>query len=352
MSRFISEYLKNLKEYVPGEQPRDKKYIKLNTNEAAYPVSEQVAQVISQQSIENLNLYSDPDCRDLTTAFANLYNVREENLIFGNGSDEILALCFMAYFQNGEKVVFPDISYGFYKVFAELYRSDYEEIPLNEQFEIDPTKYQDIHKGVVIANPNAPTGLALSRDDIEKIVATNPDHIVVIDEAYVDFGGQSVYPLCEKYKNLIVTGTFSKSRSLAGARLGFAIADVELIGDLQKIRFSNNPYNINRLTQEIAVAVVKDNAYFMENCKKTAKCREHTKAELEKMGFTVLDSATNFLFAKHDAIGGEELYLKLKEKGILIRHFNVERIKDFNRITIGTPNQMEMFLTAVRQCLQ
>ena len=347
MSRFLSGGLSALEAYVPGEQPRDKKYIKLNTNESPYPPPESVLKAIGRTEIEDLRLYSDPECKVLRAAVSEEYGIDGKNIFLSNGSDEILNFAFMAY--GGKGAVFPDITYGFYSVFAELYGIKTEVIPLNDDFTLDVDAFCGKNKLVVIANPNAPTGLALGLEEIEKIVASNPDGVVLIDEAYVDFGAESAYRLTEKYKNLLVVQTFSKSRSMAGARLGFAFANEEIIKDLKKIKYSTNPYNINRLTQLAGTAALKSGGYFKENCRRIAKTREYVKKELEKMGFYVTDSSANFLFAKSGKIRGKELYLKLKEKGILIRHFDKERISDYNRITVGSREEMEAFLKAVRE---
>ena len=269
-----------------------------------------------------------------------------------NGSDESLNFFFMAFCDSENKVCFPEISYGFYKVFADLYSLDYEAIALNDDFTINVNDYINKGKNVVIANPNAPTGLSISLDDIEKIASSNPDNVVVIDEAYVDFGGESAVELTKKYKNLMVVQTFSKSRSLAGARLGFAIADKEIIKDMEKIKYSTNPYNINRLTLILGTEAIKDKAYFETNCKKIIEAREYTQKALSELGFTVLPSGTNFVFAKSDRISGEELYLKLKDKGILVRHFSNPKICDFNRITIGTMDEMKALVRAIEDILQ
>ena len=347
MSRFLSGGLSALEAYVPGEQPRDKKYIKLNTNESPYPPPESVVKAIGRTEIEDLRLYSDPECKVLRAAVSEEYGIDRKNIFLSNGSDEILNFAFMAYGDKG--AVFPDITYGFYSVFAGLYGIKAEIIPLNDDFTLDVNAFCGKNKLVVIANPNAPTGLALGLEEIEKIVASNPDGVVLIDEAYVDFGAESAYRLTEKYKNLLVVQTFSKSRSMAGARLGFAFADSEIIEDLEKIKYSTNPYNINRLTQLAGTAALKSGGYFKENCRRIAKTREYVKKELEKMGFYVTDSTANFLFAKSGKIRGKELYLKLKEKGILIRHFDKERISEYNRITVGSREEMEAFLKAVRE---
>ena len=349
MSRFINERFDALEEYTPGEQPQDKKYIKLNTNESPYPPSNKVLEAVSKSEVADLRLYCDPDCSKLKNAMAELFKVTENNIFLSNGSDDILNFAFMAYGQKG--AVYPDITYGFYSVFAELHGVESEIIPLKEDFTIGIDDYKNKGKLVVIANPNAPTGIALSLSEIEEIVKQNPASVVLIDEAYVDFGGESCYKLTEKYDNLLCVGTFSKSRSLAGGRLGFAIAGENLIKDLEKIKYSTNPYNINRLTQVAGFATIKDNDYYLKNCEKIVETREFATVELRKLGFEVLPSKANFIFAKSDKIGGFELYQKLKEKGVLIRHFEKERIKDFNRITIGTMGEMEILIEKIKEIL-
>ena len=350
MSKFLKNRYQSLEAYTPGEQPRDKKYIKLNTNESPFPPSDGVIKAVNSQEVKDLRLYSDPTGMALKTALAELHGVTPDNIFLSNGSDDILNFSFMAFTEKG--AMFPEISYGFYSVFAELHGIDYVTVPLKDDFSIDPEDYKGDGRMVVIANPNAPTGLCLTLTQVEGILKANPASVVVIDEAYVDFGGESAYPLTKKYKNLLVVQTFSKSRSMAGARLGFAIADEELISDLERIKYSTNPYNINRLTMAAGVAAVKDNDYYMENCQKIVANREYTTKELEALGFYVIPSKANFIFAKSDKIGGEELYLKLKDNGILVRHFSKEKIKDFNRITIGSKSEMEAFVKAVKQILE
>lgn len=349
MSKFLEERLQKLEAYTPGEQPQDKKYIKLNTNESPFPPSERVINAINEEQIKDLRLYSDPECKKLRKAIAELYNVGVDNVFLSNGSDEILNFAFMAYGKNG--AAFADITYGFYSVFAELYGIEPTVIPLKDDFTLDTDAFCGQNKLVVIANPNAPTGIEISLEDVEKIVKCNDENVVLIDEAYVDFGGTSCLKLTEKYKNLLCVGTFSKSRSLAGARLGFCIADSELISDLEKIKYSTNPYNINRLTQIAGEMAILDNGYYMNNCKKIIENREYTKTELEKSGFKVLASKANFLFAKNDKISGAALYEKLKERGVLIRHFTNEKISNFNRITIGSREEMEIFILKVNEIL-
>ena len=352
MSRFLNEKYQKLEAYTPGEQPRDMNYIKLNTNESPYPPSRGVIDAVNASETANLRLYSDPECKHLKQAIAKLYGVESENVYLSNGSDDILNFSFMAFAGNGVKAAFPEISYGFYKVYAELYGLDYQRIPLKDDFSVCAEDYCGLNSFIVIANPNAPTGKTITKNEIIRILETNPDNVVLIDEAYVDFGGESVYPLIKEYKNLLVVQTFSKSRSMAGARLGFAFGDKELIDDLNKIKYSTNPYNLNRLTLVAGEAAIKENDYYMNNCKKIIETRAFTTAELEKIGFEVIDSKANFIFAKNDAISGEQLYKLLKSKGILVRHFSDEKIKDYVRITIGARGDMETFLKTVKEILE
>ena len=345
MSKFLIDKLKSLEAYVPGEQPRDKKYIKLNTNESPYPPSKHTIDSINKAEVENLKLYSDPTCKLLKEKIADKFGVLPENVYVGNGSDECLNFFFMAFCDN---VVFPDITYGFYNVFAQLYAINYKEIPLTEDFSVNPKDYINVGANVVIANPNAPTGKTICLDEIEEIVKSNKDYVVVIDEAYVDFGGETAIKLTEKYDNLLVVRTFSKSYSLAGARLGFAIGHKDIISDLEMIKYSTNPYNINRLTQIAGVSAIESAEYYEDNCKKIINTREYTKNELKSLGFQVLDSKANFLFAKHPDLDGEYIYKSLKDRGILVRHFTKERIKDFNRITIGSTDEMEEFINTIK----
>ena len=352
MSSFLNPQYKELEIYTPGEQPQDMKYIKLNTNESPYPPSEGVLKAVNSNQAELLRLYSDPECKGLRKAIAHLYKVDEDNIYLSNGSDDILNFAFMAYTGKSRPAVFPEISYGFYKVFSQLYGTPYEAIPLKEDYSIDYKDYMGLNKFIVIANPNAPTGLCLSVKEVEQIVSSNPKSVVVIDEAYVDFGGESCYPLINKYNNLLVVQTFSKSRSMAGARLGFAIASKEIIEDLNRIKFSTNPYNVNRLTLVAGEMAIKENDYYMENCQKIIEARDFTTKQLEELGFYVIPSKANFVFAKSEKISGEELYKRLKASGILVRHFESEQIKDFNRITIGTMEDMKTFISTVKKILE
>lgn len=351
MGRFLSEKFSGLEPYVPGEQPQDMKYVKLNTNESPFPPTEGVLRAAAAEA-GRLNLYSDPDCRVLREKAAALYGVGPENLLPVNGSDEILYFAFLAFGDSGHPFAFPDISYGFYPVFADICRVPARVIPLRDDFSIDPLDYEALGCNIVIANPNAPTGLLLTPAQVESIVASNPDGVVVIDEAYIDFGGQSCVGLINKYDNLLVTQTFSKSRSLAGARLGFGIGCRELIADLCAVKNSVNPYNINRMTQAAGAAAIADNAIYMDYCRTIAGTREYTARELKKLGFTVLPSRANFLFAAADWIDGGELYRRLKEMGVLVRHFDKERIENYCRITVGTREQMDILLSCAAELRQ
>ena len=349
MSRFLNEQFRSLEAYTPGEQPRDQQYIKLNTNESPYPPAPSVVEAMNGEQVELLRLYSDPTAKGLKEKLAKLYGVQPENVFVSNGSDEVLNFAFMAF--GGKGAVFPDISYGFYQVYGDLYGINYEKIPLKEDFSIDHREYCGVNKMVVIANPNAPTGMSLSVAQIEEIVSHNPDSLVLIDEAYVDFGGETALPLIKKYDNLLVTRTFSKSRCLAGGRLGYAFGNPAIIADLEKIKYSTNPYNINRLTLLLGEATVEAEAYYQSKCAAIKATRGWTARQLESLGFTVLPSDANFLFAKSDKIGGGDLYTALKARGILVRHFTNPRICDYNRITIGTPEQMEVFINTVKEVL-
>ena len=350
MSRFLKPIYQAMDAYVPGEQPRDMQYIKLNTNESPFPPAPQVQKAIDEKEVANLRLYSDPTCKVLKEKLAGLYEVKPENIYLSNGSDDILNFAFMAFGHNG--VVFPDISYGFYKVFGDLYGIDYTQIPLQEDFTINYRDYCGVNRLVVIANPNAPTGIQLPVEQIRQVLETNPDSVVLIDEAYVDFGGESCYPLIKEFSNLLVVRTFSKSRSMAGARLGYAIANEELIADLEKIKYSTNPYNVNRMTLRVGEATVDAENYYQDMCREIARIREYTKEKLEQMGFRVLPSKANFLFAMYPGKEGKRLYEQLKVNGILVRHFNKPRIYPYLRITIGTQSQMDAFLSVIEMLIQ
>ncbi|MBO7345377.1 MAG: histidinol-phosphate transaminase [Clostridia bacterium] len=351
MSKFFSDKYKNLIPYVPGEQPKIGKIVKLNTNESPFPPSKTAIKIASEKA-ESLNLYSDPELSELTALTAKTLDVKKEQVIMTNGSDEILNFLFMAYCDEKTPAIFPNISYGFYKVFAEINNLPYKEIPLREDFSVAVDDYINENGTVFIANPNAPTGIYLPLNEIERLVSSNPNRIVVIDEAYIDFGGESAVKLLDKYDNLVVTQTFSKSRSMAGARLGFGVASKEIISDLMSIKYSTNPYNVNSMTAGAGIGALTDDEYFKQNCKKIIENREWTKNRLNELGFETLPSKANFLFAKNDKISGKTLYEKLKERGVLVRHFDKERIKEYNRITIGSHEQMQIFIDSVKSILE
>ena len=350
MSRFFTEKYASLTPYTPGEQPRDMQYVKLNTNESPFPPSPGVAAAVAAEA-GRLQLYSDPENMALREKLAQVYGVSPRQIIVTNGSDEVLNFAFMAFGSEKAPMAFPDITYGFYPVFAELNHIPYTQIPLRADFSIDPRDYMGIGKTIVIANPNAPTGLCLSLADIEAIVRSNPDNVVIVDEAYVDFGAESAVKLVDKYDNLLVAQTFSKSRSMAGARLGFGIGSPQLIADLNTIKYSTNPYNVNRMTEFAGVAALEENSYYMENAQTIIRNRQWTTQQLRALGFTVLDSKANFLFAKSDRIPGGELYRGLKQRGVLVRHFAKAPIDPFVRITVGTMAQMEILITKIQEML-
>ena len=347
MSRFLNEQFRSLNAYTPGEQPRDMQYIKLNTNESPYPPAPSVVAAMNAEQVELLRLYSDPTAKELKEKLAKLYAVEPENVFVSNGSDEVLNFAFMAF--GGKGVIFPEISYGFYPVYGELHNVNVQIIPLEEDFSLDYKKYCGINKMVVIANPNAPTGMEIPLWQIEEILKSNPDSVVVIDEAYVDFGGTSCYKLIKNYVNLLVVRTFSKSRCLAGARLGYAFGSPELIEDLEKLKYSTNPYNVNRLTMMLGCQTVDAEPYYQDVSQKIQAARAWSVEALENLGFRVLPSKANFIFASHPEISGDALYAGLRQRGILVRHFTKPRIRDFVRITIGTQAQMERLAEALKE---
>ncbi|MBP3435763.1 MAG: histidinol-phosphate transaminase [Clostridia bacterium] len=351
MSRFFSEKYSTLTPYTPGEQPTERQYVKLNTNESPFPPSDK-AMAAAAQAAGQLQLYPDPTRRELTAAVAAMCGVNADEVLLTNGSDEILNFAFMAFCDGAHPAVFPDITYGFYKVFAELNGVPYRTVPLRDDLSVDPADFYGANGTVFIANPNAPTGLTLSVAAVEEILKNNPDNVVVIDEAYVDFGAESCVSLIRKYDNLLVTQTFSKSRSMAGARLGFGVGQSSLINDLNTVKYSTNPYNINRLTMAAGLGTLADEAYTRENCRTIMRTRESTTAALRSLGFELADSYTNFLFAKYPGIDGERLYRQLKERGILVRHFAQPRIADYIRITVGSETEMQVLMGALREIVE
>ena len=350
MKSYMVKKYSSLEAYVPGEQPRDMEYVKLNTNESPFPPSPRVIRAINAEEVGKLKLYSDPEGKDTRDAIAAHFGFDRENVLLGNGSDEILAFAFFAFCAE-ERCVFPDISYGFYKVYAELVGAKYETIPLCDDYTINVDDYKNAGGTVVIANPNAPTGIALTKDQIEEIVAANQDHVVLIDEAYVDFGAESAVPLVKKYENLIVAQTFSKSRSLAGGRLGFAIASPSLIADMNRIKYSLNPYNVNRLSLLAGKAAIEDGEYFAGCVGTIIENRKYLTDGLKARGFCVLPSGANFVFAKTEQLGGRALHLALKARGVLVRWFDKERIDKFLRITVGTKEQINILLEKIDEII-
>lgn len=351
MSRFLAGEHRALVPYVPGEQI-NRKVIKLNTNENPYPPSPGVRKVIEEgDRIERLRLYSDPQVKALHSAIAEQFGLDEKNVFTGNGSDDVLAFSIMAFCGKDKGLCCPDISYGFYPVYADLFGTELEEIPLKDDFSIDADDYCNKDKTIVIANPNAPTGLTISDEDIEKILRTNPDNIVIIDEAYMAFCGNGCSHLLEKYDNLIVVRTFSKSHSLAGLRVGFGLSSEEIIEDLNKLKFSFNPYNMNSLSIAAASKAIADNEYYAGTVADVVETREWAKKEFEKLGFTQTDSKTNFLFVSHPVKDAEYLYKALKERGILVRHFGKERIDNYLRVTVGTREQMETLFDTIKDII-
>lgn len=351
MSRFFSDKYKTLVPYTPGEQPKDKRYVKLNTNESPFEPSLK-AQQAAAEALKTLQLYPDPDCTALREKMAESIGLKPENIFVGNGSDEALNFAFMAFCSEDMPAVFPDITYGFYTVFADINDLPYKIIPLDEEFNIKTEEFKVAKGTPVIANPNAPTGILLGPDVIEGIVSADPDRVVIIDEAYIDFGGESAVLLTKKYDNLLVVQTFSKSRSMAGARLGFAFGNEALINDLNTIKYSTNPYNVNRVTQAMGAGVLEDEEYTKANCNTIIENRAYLTDELTKKGFTVIPSYSNFVFTKSDSIGGKDLYLKLKERGVLVRYFDKERLTNYVRITIGTKEQMDILLEKISEILK
>ena len=351
MSRFFSDKYSALTPYTPGEQPRDQLYIKLNTNESPFPPSP-LAQKLAWEEAAKLELYSDPTCAALTAKAAEVLGIAEDEIIFSNGSDEVLNFAFMAFCDESHPAIFPDITYGFYKVFAALNGIPFEQIPLKEDFSVDIQDYVNQSKTIFIANPNAPTGLYIGLDQIEAIVQSNPDNIVVIDEAYIDFGGESAIPLTKKYDNLLVVQTFSKSRSMAGARLGMGFGCKALIRDLNTIRYSTNPYNINSMTLAAGIGALEDEIYFRDNCRAITENRAWAARQLKSLGFRLTDSSANFLFARHDSISGKALYQALRSNGILVRHFDTPKLTDYLRITVGSMEEMKAFVTAIETILK
>lgn len=352
MSKYWNDKVKEIEPYVPGEQPKDKKYIKLNTNENPYPPSNRVLDVMKNAVNGDLKLYPDPTCSDLISEVAKYYNLNNDEIFIGNGSDEILAFSFMTFFSKDKQILFPDVSYTFYKVYAELFNLDYRLVRLDENFDIPLEELKEKNGGVVIPNPNAPTGKYIDTEKLKKLVEANKDSVVIIDEAYVDFGGESMVKFIKDYDNLLVIQTLSKSRSLAGLRVGFALGHRDLIEGLNRIKNSINSYTIDRVALAGAKEAIREQEYFEEITKKIINTRERVVEDLENLGFYVLESKANFVFARHNKVPGKYLYESLKEHGVLVRYFNKERIDNFLRITIGTDEEMDILLEKLKVILQ
>lgn len=348
MSKFWSPLTASLEPYVPGEQPKDKKYIKLNTNENPYPPSAKAIAAMNAVINEDLRLYPDPSCEVLVDTLARKFGLQSNQVFVGNGSDEILAFAFASFFDPAKPVLFPDITYSFYKVYAKFYGITPKLIPINEQFEIEIDNYKGEHGGIIMPNPNAPTANELPLSDIKALLEQNPNQVVIIDEAYVDFGSQSAVSLIDQYPNLLVIQTLSKSRSLAGLRVGFAFGSQELIEGLNRTKNSFNSYTLDRVALAGAVAAIEDEAYFAETTKKVIATRERVLAELTELGFVCTKSKANFVFIRHPQIDANQLFAGLREKGVLVRYFASPRIDQYLRVSIGTDEEMDQFLLALK----
>ena len=344
-------YVRKVEPYVPGEQPKHK-VIKLNTNENPYPPSPKVQKIIDEFDAQQLRLYPDPEVSELIAAIAKNKGLDKEQVFVGVGSDDVLAMSFLTFFGSEQPILFPDITYSFYDVWAELFRIPYEQIPLQEDFRICVDDYKRKNGGIVIPNPNAPTGIAESLDAIEEIIAANPDSVVIIDEAYVDFGTKSAQELLKTYENLLVVQTFSKSRSLAGSRIGYAMGSKKLIAYLNDCKYSFNSYTMDRLTIQVGKASMEDEPYFTEQVHRIIETREWAKEQLHKLGFDFPDSKANFIFARHKEIAAEDIFAALKQRNIYVRYFKKPRIDNYVRITIGTKEEMEQLMNALQEILQ
>ncbi|WMP16968.1 histidinol-phosphate transaminase [Thiothrix lacustris] len=344
MSQYWSKLVHDLDPYVPGEQPKDQRYVKLNTNECPYPPSPNALAAIHAAADERLRLYPDPNADELKDAIADYYSVERANIFAGNGSDEVLAHVFCGLLKHDAPLLYPDISYSFYPVYANLYQIEAKQIPLRDDFSLNLNDFSGKNGGIIFPNPNAPTSMAVGLDVIEALLQANRDSVVVVDEAYVDFGAQTAIPLIAKYPNLLVVQTFSKSRSLAGLRVGFAVGHPDLINALERVKNSFNSYPLGRMAIAGAAAAMRDKEYFASTCQQIIATREMTVQKLTELGFSVLPSAANFVFARPPAGNAEALYLALKQRGVLVRYFNKLRINEYLRITIGTDDEMNTFL--------
>ncbi|MES2674138.1 MAG: histidinol-phosphate transaminase [Pseudomonadota bacterium] len=348
MSMFWSQVVRELEPYVPGEQPQIEGLIKLNTNESPYPPSPNVLKLMTPDAMERLRLYPDPNSKNLKNTIAFYYDVTADQVFVGNGSDEVLALAFMAFFQQSQPLLFPDISYSFYPVYCKLFGITAVQIPLCDDFTINFTNYERANGGIIFPNPNAPTAIGKPLREIETLLQKNTQSVVIVDEAYIDFGGETAVGLVNKYPNLLVVQTLSKSRSLAGARVGFAIGHKDLIIGLDRVKNSFNSYPLDRLAEAVTIAAFEDNTYFQTCCAKIIATRDWTMKQLTTLGFHVLPSQANFLFAKPAGSNAAEIAQKLREHKILVRHFSAPRINEFLRITIGTDTQMQELINVLK----
>ncbi len=337
--------------YTPGDQPSDPDQIKLNTNESPFPPSPAVTEACAAFSAEDFRRYPDPAHRELNRILAKAYGVEEDQVFTGVGSDDVLSLCFLTFFHSEEPILFPDITYSFYEVWAGVYGVPYETVPLTDDLRIRIADYKKENGGILLANPNAPTGIALTLSEIEELVSANPDSVVICDEAYVDFGTQSALPLVEKYENLLIVQTFSKSRALAGLRVGFAIGSKDLIRALNDVKYSINSYTLNKPAQILAKAAIEDEEYYRDLQSKIVAIREETKGRLMALGFEMTDSGANFLFVSHPRRPAKELFEELRKRHIYVRWFDRDRIRDYLRITIGTGKQMDQLICALEELL-
>ncbi len=335
--------------YIAGEQPKEKNIIKLNTNECPYPPAPGVKKLAEELDCDAMRLYPDSNSTPLAEALAEYYHVKPGQVFVGVGSDDVLAMAFMTFFNSDKPILFPDVTYSFYDVWADLYRIPYQTCALDENWKLRPEDYEQPNGGIIFPNPNAPTGVLESIGTVERIIAANRDVVVIVDEAYIDFGGVSALPLIEKYDNLLVVQTFSKSRAMAGMRIGYCIGNEKLIAYLNDVKFSFNSYTMNRPSQLLGVEAVRDDAYFKEITSKIVATRERVKKELKELGFSFTDSKTNFLFATHERIPAQEIFQALRAAGIYVRYWNKPRISNHLRITIGTEEQMDSLLAFLKQ---
>lgn len=344
-------YVRRVVPYVPGEQPQESGVIKLNTNENPYPPAPGVRRILDDFDCGRMRLYPDPDASVLVDAIAENYGLKRGNVFVGVGSDDVLAMAFMTFFGSDKPILFPDITYSFYDVWADVYRIPYEVKPLRSDFTINPEDYKCPNGGIVIANPNAPTGVLAGVDMLEDIIRANPDSVVIIDEAYIDFGGESCLSLIDKYENLLVVQTFSKSRSMAGMRIGFAMGSEKLIGYMNDVKFSINSYTMNTVTQLCGAEAVRDKKYFTETVNKIIETRESSKKRLSELGFTFTDSMSNFIFASPLKKPAQYVFEELKKRHIYVRYWNKPIIRDYLRITVGTPEEMEKLFAALEEII-